>query len=284
MIRVDGITKRYGRTAVLTDFSMEVPPGEAIALWGPNGAGKTTVVRCLLGMLSFEGSITVGGLDVVRNGKAVRTRIGYVPQELSFYDDMTVVELVDFSASLRQIGPDRVDEILNLVDLEDHSHKRVRELSGGLKQRLGLATALLPDPHILLLDEPTSNLDAATRESTIDMLHSLRNDDRILVVTSHHLEEVGMLVDRVIAMEDGRITVECPPAELAERLGLRAWLHIVPEHGPLQVVVEALRSRGFDAHENAYGVLVEVSAQGKGQALNALQDAGIGVRDLEVWR
>lgn len=284
MIRVDNITKRYGRTAVVTDFSMEIPPGEAVALWGPNGAGKTTVVRCLLGMLSFEGSITVGGLDVVRNGKAVRSGVGYVPQELSFYDDMTVVELLDFSASLRQIGPDRVDEVVDVVDLEGHGQKRVRELSGGLKQRLGLATALLPDPHILLLDEPTSNLDAATRESTVDMLHSLRNDDRILVVTSHHLEEVGMLVDRVVAMEDGQITVECPPAELAERLGLRAWLHIVPEAGPLGVAVDALRARGFDAHENAYGVLVEVSAQGKGQALNALQDAGIGVRDLEVWR
>jgi len=241
-------------------------------------------VRCLLGLLSFEGTIEVDGLDVVRRGKAVRTMIGYVPQELSFYDDMTVVELLDFSASLRGIGSERVDEVVNLVALEDHESKRVRELSGGLKQRLGLATALLPDPRVLLLDEPTSNLDAATRESTVDMLHSLRDDQRILVVTSHHLEEVGMLVDRVVAMEDGRITVECPPAELAERLGLRAWLHIVPEDSPLVAAVEALRSRGFDAHENAYGVLVEVSAQGKGRALNALQDAGIGVQDLEVWR
>lgn len=284
MIRVDNLTKRYGRTAVVTDFSLEIPSGEAIALWGPNGAGKTTVVRCLLGLLSFEGTIEVDGLDVVRRGKAVRTMIGYVPQELSFYDDMTVVELLDFSASLRGIGSERVDEVVNLVALEDHESKRVRELSGGLKQRLGLATALLPDPRVLLLDEPTSNLDAATRESTVDMLHSLRDDQRILVVTSHHLEEVGMLVDRVVAMEDGRITVECPPAELAERLGLRAWLHIVPEDGPLVAAVEALRSRGFDAHENAYGVLVEVSAQGKGRALNALQDAGIGVQDLEVWR
>jgi len=284
VIRVDNLTKRYGRTAVVTDFSLEIPSGEAIALWGPNGAGKTTVVRCLLGLLSFEGTIEVDGLDVVRRGKAVRTMIGYVPQELSFYDDMTVVELLDFSASLRGIGSERVDEVVNLVALEDHESKRVRELSGGLKQRLGLATALLPDPRVLLLDEPTSNLDAATRESTVDMLHSLRDDQRILVVTSHHLEEVGMLVDRVVAMEDGRITVECPPAELAERLGLRAWLHIVPEDGPLVAAVEALRSRGFDAHENAYGVLVEVSAQGKGRALNALQDAGIGVQDLEVWR
>ena len=284
MIRVDNLTKRYGRTPVVTDFSLEIPSGEAIALWGPNGAGKTTVVRCLLGLLSFEGTIEVDGLDVVRRGKAVRTMIGYVPQELSFYDDMTVVELLDFSASLRGIGSERVDEVVNLVALEDHESKRVRELSGGLKQRLGLATALLPDPRVLLLDEPTSNLDAATRESTVDMLHSLRDDQRILVVTSHHLEEVGMLVDRVVAMEDGRITVECPPAELAERLGLRAWLHIVPEDSPLVAAVEALRSRGFDAHENAYGVLVEVSAQGKGRALNALQDAGIGVQDLEVWR
>ena len=161
--------------------------------------------------------------------------------------------------------------------------KRVRELSGGLKQRLGLATALLPDPAVLLLDEPTSNLDAAARESAVELLHDLRSPERVMVVTSHHLEEVGMLVDRVVAMEDGRITVECPPNQLAERLGLRAWLHVVVA-GTVEGAVVALRDQGFDAKANSYGVLIEVSAQEKGRALGALANAGIAVKDLEVWR
>ncbi len=284
MIRIESLTKRYGKTTVVDDFNVSVPQGEAIALWGPNGAGKTTVVRCILGLLEFEGNVEVGGLDVRKFGKSTRSQMGYVAQQLAFYDDLTVLETLDFSASLRHLPTERVDEVLGLVDLGSHHDKRVRELSGGLRQRLGLAAALLPDPPVLLLDEPTSNLDAAARESAVALLDDLRSQGRTLVVTSHHLEEVGMLVDRVIAMDEGHITVECPPAELAERLGLRAWLHIVVGDGLLDSAVDTLTSDGFDAHRNAYGVLVEVSAQGKGPALASLQRAGIEVHDLEVWR
>ena len=284
MIEIRGLTKRYGKTAVVDDFSTTVHPGESIALWGPNGAGKTTIVRCILGLVSYDGDVTVAGLDARTRGKAVRSMLGYVPQELSFYDDMSVIETLDFSASLRRITPDRVDEVLESVDLDGHHDKKVRELSGGLKQRLGIAAALLPDPPILLLDEPTSNLDATAREAAVALLDTLRDEGRSLVVTSHHLEEVGMLVDRVVAMESGKVTIECSPAELADRLGLRAWLHLVVPDGAIPAAVEVLRGDGFDAHRNAYGVLVEVSAQGKGRAIAALQDAHIGIVDLEVWR
>jgi ABC-type multidrug transport system ATPase subunit len=284
MIHIDALTKRYGPLTVVDDFCLDIEAGESVALWGPNGAGKTTVVRCILGLLSYEGSIVVDGLDARRQGKAARRRMGYVPQELSFYDDLSVVETLDFSAALRKLPTARVDEVIEVVDLVDHREKLVRELSGGLKQRLGLASALLPDPPVLLLDEPTSNLDAAARESAVQLLHDLRDGGRLMVVTSHHLEEVGMLVDRVIAMDEGSITVECPPNELAERLGLRAWLHVVLEDTPIAVAVDALCKEGFDARANSYGVLVEVSAQGKGKALEALRYAGIGIADLEVWR
>ena len=284
MIRISHLSKRYGKSLVLADFNLEVAHGESVALWGPNGAGKTTVVRCLLGLVGFEGTIEVGGLDVRTHGKSVRRHIGHVAQQLAFYDDMTVIDTLDLSASLRGLGPDRVDEVLETVDLEGHHLKRVGELSGGLRQRLALAAALLPDPEILLLDEPTSNLDVAARESAVALFDELRAKGRTLVVTSHHLEEVGMLVGRVSGREAGRITVECSPAALADRLGLRAWLHIVVGDGHLARAVDVLSANGFDAHQNAYGVLVEVSAQGKGPALMTLHDAGIEVRDLEVWR
>lgn len=284
MIHIAGLTKRYGSVAVVDDFSLDVAPGESVALWGPNGAGKTTVVRCILGLLSYSGTIEVRGLHARADGKAARRLMGYVPQELAFYDDLTVEETLDFSAELRRLTAGRVDEVIEMVDLAPHRLKRVRELSGGLKQRLGLAAALLPDPPVLLLDEPTSNLDAAAREAAVELLDRLREGDRVMIVTSHHLEEVGMLVDRVVAMEDGRITVECPPNELAERLGLRAWLHVVLDGTPIPAAVAALTAKGFDARANSYGVLVEVSAQGKGRALEALADSGIAIADLEVWR
>lgn len=284
MIEIRKLTKRYGRTEVLTDFTLSVAASESVALWGPNGAGKSTVVKCLLGLVGYDGLIEVDGLDARKHPKATRQRIGYVAQELSFYDDLTVLELLDFSADLRRLSPERVDAVITEVDLEDHAEKKVVELSGGLKQRLALASALLPDPPVLLLDEPTSNLDAAARDSAIRLLDRLRHEGRTLIVTSHHMEEVGMLVDRVIGMENGRITIECDPTDLAERLGIRAWLQLVLSNGSTQAAVDILTKAGFDARRNRRGVLVEVPAQGKGQAVAAVQQAGIEIEDLEVWR
>ncbi len=284
MITISELTKRYGSQIVVDDLSLDVPAGESVALWGPNGAGKTTVVRCVLGLVGYDGSVEVAGLDARRRGKAVRSMVGYVPQELSFYDDMRVVELLDYSASLRALSSERVDEVIGIMDLGGHVDKRVRELSGGLKQRLGIAAALLPDPPILLLDEPTSNLDAAARDSVVRLLEDLRHDGRTMLVTSHHMEEVGMLVDRVVAMEDGRKTVECAPMDLAEEVGIRAWLHLITANGSAATAVEVLTGAGFDARQNSRGVLVEVSAQSKGRAVAALHDAGIEIKDIEVWR
>ncbi len=284
MIEITNLTKRYGDTVVVDDFSMKVEDGDSIALWGPNGAGKTTVIRCLLGLVNYDGSIEVNGLDARTHGKAVRSLIGYVPQELSFYDEMKVIDLLDYSASLRGISQERVDEVAEQLGLEPHQQKLVRELSGGLKQRLGLATAIVPDAPILLLDEPTSNLDATARDAAVRLLEELRHQGRTLVVTSHHIEEVGMLVDRVLAMESGRIVTECAPYDLAEKLGLRAWLHLITAGAEASEATAVLVDAGFNARQNSKGVLVEVAAQQKGDAVAALQAAGITIEDLEVWR
>jgi len=284
MIEISGLTKRYRQAVVVDDFSVSIAAGDAVALWGPNGAGKTTVIRCILGLVSYQGEIRVSGMDARRHGKAVRSRIGYVPQELSFYDNMRVLELLDYSAGLRGLPRSRVDEVVDVIELGPHTDKLVRELSGGLKQRLGLGAALLPDPEILLLDEPTSNLDAASRDAAVRLLEGLRHEGRTLLVTSHHMEEVGMLVDRVVAMEDGKKRTECAPMDLAEELGLRAWLHLITPNGGAARALTILKDAGFDARENSRGVLVEVSAQQKGRAVAALYEAGVVIEDLEVWR
>jgi len=282
MIEVVGLTKAYGQAVVVDGLDMSIADGESVALWGPNGAGKTTVIRCILGLVGYRGTIAVDGLDARSQGKAVRRRIGYVPQELSFYEEMASIDLLDYSASLRRIPAARVDEVIDLLGLGDHRHKQVRELSGGLKQRLGLAAALLPDPPILLLDEPTSNLDAMARQSAIRLFEELRHQGRTLVVTSHHIEEVGMLVDRVVAMEAGRKVTECAPFDLADRLGIRVWLHVVTGDGA--AALATLAEAGYDVQPNSRGVLVEVSAQQKGRAVEVLQQAGVRIDDLEVWR
>ncbi|MCZ7536642.1 MAG: ABC transporter ATP-binding protein [Acidimicrobiia bacterium] len=283
MIRVETMSKAYGDVTVVDRVTFDVGAREAVALWGPNGAGKSTIVRCLLGLARFNGRAEVAGLDVRSSGKAVRRLIGYVPQELSFYDDLDVGETVDLSASLRRIDPARADEALATVGLQGEHAKRVGALSGGMKQRLAIALALLHDPPVLLLDEPTSNLDVGARESVIELLESLRRD-RCLLLTSHHLEEVGMLVDRVLAMESGRVTLECEPAALAEELGLRSWLHLVVAEDQLSGARSLLEAGGFNTRMNSRGILVEVSAQQKGAALALLHSGGLEILDLEVWR
>lgn len=284
MIDISDLSKAYGPTVVVDDFTLHVEQGQSVALWGPNGAGKTTVVMCVLGLVTYEGSITVAGLDAATRGKAVRSMIGYVPQELSFYDEMTVDELLHYSAALRGLPTDRLDAVSDMVEIDGHRTKKVRELSGGLKQRLGLAVAMLPDPPILILDEPTANLDAHARDQTIGLLQGLRDEGRTLIVTSHHADEVSMLVDSVVAMDEGRITTVCRPSELADRLGLRAWMHLVMGNGNRSEAVSVLTRAGFTAKLNPNGVLLEVGEQSKGEALAVLHDAGIGVDDLEVWR
>ena len=284
MIVIEHLSKWYGKNEVVKDFSLEIASGESVALWGPNGAGKTTVVRSMLGLVDYEGKIEIGGLDAATHGKSTRRAMGYVPQELSFYDEMTVYDLLDYSADLRGVPTERVDAVCELVELTDHVNKKVRELSGGLKQRLGIAIALFPDPPILLLDEPTSNLDAKSRDAAIELLQELRADGRTLVVTSHHVEEMAMLVDRVVAMEEGEIKVICVPSDLAEELGLRAWLHLILANGSDAKALGVLQEHGFSAKLNSRGLLVEVSAQGKGEAVAALHRAGVVIDDLEVWR
>lgn len=283
MIHIEHLTKVYGGVAAVDDLSLSIGPGEAVALWGPNGAGKSTVVRCLLGLASFDGTVEVGGLDVRTRGKATRALIGHVPQTPAFFDDLTVRETAELSAALRHLPADRVTDTLELMGLSAEHDKAVGALSGGMRQRLAMAVALQHDPPVLLLDEPTSNLDVAGREAVVELLDQLR-PTRCLLLTSHHLEEVAMLVDRVLALESGRVTMTCEPSELALRLGLRSWLHVVVGEGQVERAGGALRDRGFTARTDRVGVLVEVGAQDKGAALEALAAEGVRVVDIEVWR
>ncbi len=284
MIRVEGLTKRYGKVTVVDDVSFEVSTGEAVALWGPNGAGKSTIMRCILGAVPYEGTVEVGGHDARRQGKASRQLLGYVPQHLAFYDDLSVGETVALSTRLRRVELERGRDVLAQLGLGSEWDKRVGALSGGMKQRLGIALALVSDPPVLLLDEPTSSLDVAARRSVLEVFESLRDDRRAIVLSSHHLDEVGVIADRVIAMESGRQILESTPGEFADRLGLRVWLHVMVEPTQLARAVDVLQGAGYMARQNSRGLLVEVGAGEKGGALGALQQAGMDVIDVDVWR
>lgn len=219
IIRVSDLTRRFGPLTAVDHISFDVCAGEAVALWGANGAGKTTALRCLLHLMPFSGEVTIAGLDVKKQGKEARRLVGFVPQELSFHDELTVAETLTFYARLKKV-PSAYDftPLLTRLELLDHIRKPIRALSGGLKQRLALALALIGDPPLLILDEPTSNLDLRAREEFVHFLNDLRREGKTLVFSSHRLEEVKSVADRVLLLEGGRLMLAAPPHVLANRL------------------------------------------------------------------
>lgn len=282
MIQFFDLTKRYGKFTAVDGLSFEVEPRQAVALWGPNGAGKTTAIKCLLGLLRYQGRIVVDGLDAHKQGKAVRRLLGYVPQELAFYDDLSTLATALFYARIKQLPATRAEAVLNEVGLSEHVDKRVGALSGGMKQRLALGLALLADPPILVLDEPTSNLDAAARDQFLHLLQAVKAGGKTVVFTSHRLEEIEALADQVLVMERGKLNQICAAADLPQRLGLRTQVKLRLAAHQLEPAIGALQAGGYTAYRNGTGVLVDVSPGEKAKPINLLNDADIAVIDFEV--
>ena len=281
-IEVQGLTRWYGKQAAVNNLSFVIQSGQSVALWGSNGAGKTTALRCLLGLTAYGGSARITGYDVKRQGKAARRNIGLVPQEISFHDDLSVEETIRLYARLRGVSDAGGREMLERLDLSDHIKKQVRQLSGGLRQRLALAVALVGDPPVLLLDEPTANLDAAARREFIVVLDELRQSGKTLVFASHRPGEVVRLADRVLVLEDGKLVADETTDQFAERMGLQPTLRIVLDQEIIQEATDLLTDSGFDASRNGHGVRVRLDSPEKGRPIEALVRAGIEVSDFEL--
>jgi ABC-type multidrug transport system ATPase subunit len=283
VIEVDSITKRYGKLVAVDNLSFTVSQGEAVALWGANGAGKTTALHCLLHLIPFTGTVKMAGLDVRAQGKTARNLAGFVPQDLNFHDDLTVAETITFYARLRKL-PNGADltPLLDSLDLQPHLPKLIRELSGGLKQRLALALAMLSNPPILILDEPTANLDIRAREDFLDLLHDLKKRGKALVFSSHRLDEVTALADRVLLLEAGKLVVDSPPGELESRLGWESTLHLFLSEPAIAPALETLTAFGMPVSRNGRGLRVQVRAGEKWQILRVLHDAGVVIDDFTL--
>jgi len=284
MIRVEHLITCYGRFRAVDDVSFHVRPGEALALWGPNGAGKTTIIRSLLGQIRSKGLIQVDGCDARRQGKVARRRIGYVPQQLAFYEDHRVDEALQLFAKIKRVTRDRPGELLERVGLGEHHRKRIRELSGGMKQRLALAMALLDDPPLLVLDEPTSNLDAAARASFVELLRTQRGLGKAMLFSSHRVSEVEAISDRVLMLRAGKVQAMCSPDKLMGLAELRVAIKLIVADDRIDEAVSVLCGAGFDARRNCRGVHVEVRPDEKALPQGILERREIGVRDFEITR
>jgi ABC-2 type transport system ATP-binding protein len=220
MIQVEGLTKDYGPRRAIEDLTFNVNKGEIVGFLGPNGAGKTTTMRILTAyMPPTSGQALVAGYDVVEQSLEVRKRVGYLPETVPLYPDMTVFDYLKFMADLRHLpqAEDRVDEVLELVHMSDRADGYIGNLSKGMRQRVGLAQALLHQPEVLILDEPTIGLDPAQIHEVRNLIRELGRE-RTVLLSTHILSEAQQVCNRVLIINKGRIVAEDTPENLQARL------------------------------------------------------------------
>src|SRR5512136_501118 len=220
MIRVEGLTKDYGARRAISDLTFEANQGEIVGFLGPNGAGKTTTMRILTGyMPPTDGNASVAGYDVVAESLEVRKRVGYLPETVPLYSDMTALEYLTFMADLRQIpeSEDRAFEALEMVGMDTRAASHIGNLSKGMRQRMGLAQALIHHPEVLILDEPTIGLDPAQVVEVRNMIREM-GKQRTVLLSTHILSEAQQLCDRVLIINKGKIIAEDTPQNLQARL------------------------------------------------------------------
>lgn len=298
---VRDVTKRYGQVTALENVSFETKPGEAVALWGANGAGKSTLLKAVLGLVDVHGQIEVCGHDVRRAGKAARRCLGYVPQDVILYEQ-SVQATLEFFAQLKsgkEIGKQslaqspishlpspltHIPDLLTRLGLAGHAQQNVSALSGGLRQRLALAIALLADPPVLLLDEPTANLDAQAQRDYLALLHRLcKEEGKTVIFASHRLEEVELLANRVLVLEYGRLVNVLTPEALLRQLMPTITLTLWVAEAQRSDVLARFTEAGMHAHLNGRGtVVVEVQADQKLELLRLLKE--LPVLDFEMER
>ena len=252
MIQVEGLTKDYGARRALHSISFDAKQGEIVGFLGPNGAGKTTTMRILTGyMPPTEGVATVAGYDIVEESIEVRRRVGYLPETVPLYTDMTALEYLKFMADLRHIpnSEDRAYETLEHVNLQDRANSYIGNFSKGMRQRMGLAQALIHRPEVLILDEPTIGLDPA---QVVEMRNVIKEigKDRTVLLSTHILTEAQNMCDRVLIINKGKIVAEDTPENLQSRLvgSQRVILRVRGDADGLDATIKKVKGvRGVEA-------------------------------------
>ena len=285
MIEVQNLTKRFGALTAVDNISFDIGAGESVALWGKNGAGKTTALRCLLGVIPYEGTVRLGGFDTSKQGKDARRMLGFVPQEISFHDNLSVEETLYFYSRLKKTANDTEHAIglLERLGLVAHVQKKVGDLSGGMKQRLALVIALMADPPVIILDEPTANLDVKAREGFLALLMELKQEGKTLIFSSHRLEEVTALADRVLVIESGELIADCNPLELGDYSQSVTMLKLYFGNDEWVVpALETLSAHGYNVSKNGTGIWVQVVPLEKAKPISLLASAGFPVDDFQI--
>lgn len=282
VIVVEKLTKRYGDLVAVNDISFNVRKGEVFALLGPNGAGKTTTVEIIDTIRTpTSGKVSLLGMDVTKKKHDIVPRIGVLPQGFSSFDKITVRETLQFYARLFRRRNTDVDGLIELVNLKDKTKEHYKTLSGGLRQRLGIAIALVNDPEVVFLDEPTTGLDPRARREVWDVLLGLKKKGATVFLTTHYMEEAELLADTVAIISKGKIIAMGSPGELIEN---NANYLVLTLQFADEKAFEIVRKMGFDpVHDYQNNIKVRVEHVDDVQKmLNAIKDAGTSLHSLDV--
>ena len=273
-IRVRDLRKTYGQTHAVDGISFEVRAGEVFGLLGPNGAGKTTTVEILEGLRASDaGEATVLDIDANRSAEALKPRIGVALQTASLYPKLTVTEVLDLFRSFYDRHGHSTGELIERFDLGEKRNSQTRELSGGQRQRLAVALALVNDPELVFLDEPTTGLDPAARRSLWDVVLDLRRQGRTILLTTHYMEEAEVLCDRLAIMDHGRILESGTVKELVGRHFHDRAVRFDRIDGLADAPLAALAGVSSVAHENGEVVLYTRDVPGTIEGLLAAAEA-----------
>ena len=218
MLQIEGLTKKFGSFAAVDNISFVVKRGEVLGFLGPNGAGKTTVMRMITGFLTpTAGNVLVSGFDTIINPIEIKRRIGYLPEGAPLYEDMTPMELLNFVADVRKISGaekrEAIEKAASQINIEQVLHQSIGTLSKGFKRRVGIAQAILHDPEVLILDEPTDGLDPNQKHEVRKLINEMASE-KIIVISTHLLDEVETVCSRAIVIAQGKIVADATPAEL----------------------------------------------------------------------
>jgi ABC-2 type transport system ATP-binding protein len=290
MLRCQHLHKSFGALRAVDDVSLEISAGETYGLLGPNGAGKTTLISMVAGVLEADdGSATVDGIPMNPRSLAAKSRIGYVPQDIALYPDLSGRENLSFFAALYRLGrraaKARVAEVLDVVDLTDRAADKVQTYSGGMKRRLNIAVGLIHRPRLLILDEPTVGVDPQSRNAILHSIEELSVTGMAVLYTTHYMEEAERLCDRIGIVDRGQLIAEGTTRELTARLGEAQHIELTVDGDPSRLTAVLSKLRVASKVTSGAG-LVDVLVRDAAAALPAVlaEAAGAGslVRSVTV--
>lgn len=279
MLSVSGLSKSFGERRAVDGVSFQVQRGQTVGLLGPNGAGKSTTVSMICGLIKADaGSVTLDGEPVVQGASAAKQKLGLVPQDLALYEELSAIENLKLFGALYGLKgaalAKRAEEVLALVGLSDRAKDKPSTFSGGMKRRLNIAAALLHDPQLLILDEPTVGVDPQSRNAIFDTLEALKAQGRSLIYTSHYMEEVERLADHIVIIDHGKVLANAAPAELYRRLPAQAALQVELANSdilPAELLVASLAGLPGVAGVRRDGVALDISLHGAAHAAPVLR-------------